>query len=677
MTKRTLIIAFIASIALSVSAQELRCPARNKPIVRHQPDGDSVTVILRGDEWKNWMLTTDGWQVRENENGTICYLQQPKNRYKDNNATTSRKQAHDANQRKYCERHWLKHHGVLREPIRQTVQHCPPRILSGQAPTATARKLLNEYMAQNETMAMAIGQRRTFARVPVILVQYTDMPFSFKDCHQQIDSMFNAVDYISPAGHTGSVRQYFSHQSYGQYTPQFDIYGPVSLSHNYAYYGAGSDDKASEMVAEACTLMDDSLDFSQYDLNKDGKVDLVFVVYAGPPASDEVYINRKWIKTPSDLIWPHYSTIGTTYGQPTTFDGKTIYDYEVSAELDGAFSYNPSISGMDSVPVPAGIGIMCHEFGHGLGLPDVYNTAKSSAPVVDEWDIMDQGCYNNGMYSPANYTAYERFFMGWLTPTQISAKDHISMQDINVTGNDVKLICPSGKHNLNGVSPKPTTFYLLENRQHTGNDAYIPKHGLVISKIQYNASNWANNKINTTSTLGYNILGAYPNDGIHYTAINGYPIEHIKESNGVISFQFMGGTHQPLSISYFLEGAQVQSGPTEGPIAGTADITITLTSPDGYPQLTDDNCLYSVEEEGFGEVNYQSSLTNGVLTITIPTTSQTGALQVIVYGPEGPTTNWLETTTQPSMHKFIKGHHLYIIKHGKLYDLLGHETHIL
>ncbi|MCQ2310422.1 MAG: M6 family metalloprotease domain-containing protein [Paludibacteraceae bacterium] len=670
------VLLFLSCLSLSIWAQELHCPARNKPVVRQQPDGDSVTVILRGDEWKNWMLTTDGWQVREDENGTICYLQQPKNRYKDNNPIISRKQAHNTNHRSRCEQHWLKNHGILKEPIRQTAQHCPPRILPGQTSAPAARKLTNDYMAQNEIMANSIGQRRTFDRVPVILINYADM--SFYSDRQQVDSMFNAVDYISPEGHTGSVRQYFSHQSYGKYNPQFDIYGPVTLSHGYAYYGASGDARASEMVAEACKLMDDSLDFTLYDLNKDNKVDLVFVIYAGPPASDEAYINTKWIKKPSDLIWPHYNTIGSTYGQPTTFDGKTIYDYEVSAELDGALSFNPSISGMDSVPVPAGIGVMCHEFGHGLGLPDVYNNNGKSDPIVDEWDIMDQGCYNNWMYSPANYTAYERFFMGWLTPTQISAKDNITMQDINVTGDDVKLICPAGKHNLNGVSPNPTTFYLLENRQHTGNDVFIPKHGLVVSKIQYNADKWKHNIINTDSkALGYNILGAYPNDGTSYTAITGYPIEHIKESEGVISFQFMGGKHQPLAISYILDGAEVITGPEEGPIDGTTDITITLTAPHGYPQLTENNCIFNVEEEGFGDVDFQSSLVEGTLTITIPTTSQTGALQVIVYGPEGPITGWEEPTASPSLHKFIKAQHLYIIKHGKLYDLFGHETHLL
>lgn len=553
MKKVLYLISFFMSCALY--AQPQRVPARRDPIVRVQPNGDSLTVLLRGDEWRHWMMTADGWHIRENKKGVLCYMRSLGGVEQE----VSNRHAHDADKRSCCEKRWLKKHGV------QNLSYapCPPRIAPNATPMEAAA-IRAKYGTKPHTAAMQVNVRKTFPKVAVILVNFSNLVFANDHIRTAIDSMFNAVDYVNPFGeHSGSVRQYFSDQSYGQYKPQFDIYGPVTVSEDYQYYGTNSygssDARPGYLVTEACALMNDSLDFSQYDIDQDGDADLIYILYAGPPASDEYYINKNWIPDPQNLIWPHYSTIdrigcGTNV---RTFDNVRINDYEVSSELDGYFSFQPNT---DSVAVAAGIGIPCHEFGHGIGLPDQYNTNNGNNTNFS-WDIMDYGCYNGDTYTPAGYSAYERWFMGWLTPRQLTDPENCILPSI-MQDSVALLICPSSEHNLDGQNPSPRSFYLLENRQQEKWDTYLDGHGMILTQINYNASRWANNQPNNFSPLGIDIIeadgvsmsinqgskatDAFPKGATFYKGIENFPIENIQESNGIITFKFKGGTETGL-----------------------------------------------------------------------------------------------------------------------------------
>lgn len=270
----------------------------------------------------------------------------------------------------------------------------PPRStyfeITGDTPEAFAQRRMT---AAQSGPNRVVGTRTIFPRVLVIMANFSD--YAFVSTRADVDSMFNASNWAKD-GATGSVRQYFYDQSSGAYNPQFDIVGPVTLSQGYAYYGAGRNSSAnvSEMVVEACALVNDSVDFTLYDTNGDNKVDLVYIAFAGfgendPPATD-------LIPNSADLVWPHYSTINTEKcgSYPYVFDGKTINGYECANELDGFYS-------TATQKVVAGIGVMVHEFCHGLGLPDLYNTRNQYAHKTwGEWDIMDYGPYNNDMHTP-------------------------------------------------------------------------------------------------------------------------------------------------------------------------------------------------------------------------------------------------------------------------------------
>ena len=390
----------------------------------------------------------------------------------------------------------------------------------------------------------AVGVRKTFLRVPVILVNYPDM--SYRIDRADVDSMFNAVNYIKD-GATGSVRQYFYDQSYGEYNPQFDIYGPVTVSGTSTQYS----DCASKLVLEACALMDDSLDFTLYNLDGDDKVDLMYCLFAGPPASD----SPTWVDNPNALIWPHYWTIAEagSHGQPTVFDGLTINDYEVSSELDGFLSDA-------STAVIAGVGLACHEFGHGMGLPDVYSTNDNATHKTSGyWDIMDY-CYGNDGKTPAAYSAYERWFMGWLEPMLLNQAYDVQLGDINTT-QSAAYITANGSAIADILSPNPNVFYLLENRQKAGWDAYLPGHGMLVTKVTYDSQKWKYNRVNySASAMCIDLLeadgsapaypnaswygkpgDAYPTGSTSFTRVTEYQVTDIAEANGLITFKVNGG----------------------------------------------------------------------------------------------------------------------------------------
>ena len=294
------------------------------------------------------------------------------------------------------------------------------------------------------------------------------------------------------------------------------------------------------MIKEACELVNDSVDYSLYDNDNDGYVDFVYVIYAGYGEADGGGDNT---------IWPHQYFIFQTL----KLDNTKIYRYACSNEMDNYTKHH------------TGIGTFCHEFSHVLGLPDLYETTGyGSHKTMGEWSILDYGPYNNDGNTPPAYSAYERFFMGWLTPRLIIEPENITLAELN-DSQEALLISSSDQHNLIGNDPDPTTFYLLENRQQTGWDEYLPGHGLMLTKIQYNYKKWFDNTVNNTAkSMGVDLIEAdgktpdyddarpsngymgkakdlFPAGATAYTLITDHAIEEITEENGQISFKYKGG----------------------------------------------------------------------------------------------------------------------------------------
>ncbi len=307
----------------------------------------------------------------------------------------------------------------------------------------------------------------------VIRVEYADVAFSTPDAGVRFSDMLNAEGYDTD-GASGSARDYFIHSSGGRFIPQFDVYGPVLLSRDRSYYGSndfwGNDSNPHEMVIEACQLLDDEVDFTEYDRDGDGIIDNVFVFYAG---------RGEATNGGSDTVWPHSSKITDWLpDEEQRFDGVLLDSYACTNEWTGSRT--------------CGIGTFCHEFSHVLGLPDLYSTSYSSAFTPGTWSLMDTGSYNNDELTPAGYTVFERYALGWLDPFTVApGSGEITLRPI------------SENEGIIINTPEATEFYLLENRQREGWDAYIPGHGMLVWHIDYIERVWRNNTVNNSSRHQY------------------------------------------------------------------------------------------------------------------------------------------------------------------------------
>lgn len=545
-------------------------PARRTPFPVVQPNGDTITLVLHGDECWHAYYATDGQVVKQAKSGWWYYARESK-------CLT------------YKDRRGVKHPRILRTCRRvkpapaeapTQAQQAPPRGLRPHAADSLHYAYIEAYNhALWEQMAEAprrVGQPITPApKVLVIMVNFSD--YAFFRTRAEVDSLFNAEHLMTPNlgfnqsglpviygySETGSVRKYFSDQSSGAYNPQFDVVGPVTLSKGYGYYGQnyqGNNTRyAGEMVAEACALVDGQVNFADYDRNGDGKVDLVFIYYAGFGENDPPYEEDYPEINTNGLAWPHYHVLSQagTNGLSKVFDGKTVEAYECANELDGFYS-------TPAQPIPAGIGVLVHEYCHGLGLPDLYKTNSGTHKTLGMWSIMDYGPYNDDMHSPPALTAYERWFLGWLEPQLLNEPADITLAPLSET-NEAAYLTTNGQPIANIISPGTNEFYLLENRRRSGWDRGLPGEGLLLYRIHFNSANWWNNRVNNTaSDMGVDILEA---DGLTPTSNNtsggyygkqgdcypyqqldsilvapAYPIRHIsRENNGLIHFDVLGG----------------------------------------------------------------------------------------------------------------------------------------
>ena len=308
----------------------------------------------------------------------------------------------------------------------------------------------------------------------IILVNYTDVTFQSsnnKALYQRIANEENFTYTVnSNYSFKGSMYDYFKAQSEGLFELTFDVVGPVTVSNTQAYYGgndnAGDDLRPGAMVKEALAKVDSQVNFADYDWDNDGKVDQVYIIYAGNGEADSDV---------DDSIWPHAWDLVSATGSSVNYDGKTINTYACGGELNG-----------DNVI--SGIGTMCHEFSHCLGYPDFYDTDYSGGQGMGYWDLMDSGSYNDDGYQPAGYTSYERWVAGWKTPTELVNTQTVSnMAALQTSGSNTYIIYNKGNNN---------EYFLLENRQKTGWDTSLPGKGLLILHVDYDENVWADNEPN-------------------------------------------------------------------------------------------------------------------------------------------------------------------------------------
>lgn len=306
----------------------------------------------------------------------------------------------------------------------------------------------------------------------IILVNFTDQSFKAANNKAYFNNIVNTEGFAD-SRFNGSVHDYFKSQSNGQFDLTFDVVGPVTVSHNCSYYGGndywGDDQHPEEMIVEACHLVDDEVDFNDYDWDGDGEVDQVYVIYCGKGEADG---------GASSTIWPHEWELSET-NSDFTLDGVRINTYACGPELNGSGYIN-------------GLGTICHEFTHCLGLPDFYDTSSNGNNFgMSNWSLMDYGCYNNNGYTPCNYTGYERMFCGWVNPIVLKQNMAVtgmkSMEDYG----DVYIMYNPGHRD---------EYYIFQNIQQKGWDQYAESKGLMILHVDYDKDTWQADAVNNTSS---------------------------------------------------------------------------------------------------------------------------------------------------------------------------------
>lgn len=340
-----------------------------------------------------------------------------------------------------------------------------------QATRRANAKKANQRIATNGNTGKFQGQRHGL----IILVNFADSKFNtskFGPTQTLYSRIANEANY-GENNFKGSISDYFKAQSGGQFLLDFDVAGPVTLSHGYSYYGQNDDDgydkQPTKMVREACQAVDGSVDFSKYDWDGDGEVEEVFVVYAGNGEHDTT-------NQPS-LIWPHMDNLAN-YKEQLTLDGVTINTYACASELNG----DKTLSG---------IGTFCHEFSHCMGFPDMYDTASDGNNFgMGSWDLMDYGSYNGYGYVPAGYSGYEKMVCGWTMPIEL---------DKPLTVNGMERLADMGQTYIIYNKGNRNEYYILENRQQSGFDKYLPGSGLLIERVDYDKDIWEWNAVNTTN----------------------------------------------------------------------------------------------------------------------------------------------------------------------------------
>lgn len=531
----------IASMALALPGLLQAVPADPRPRTITNPDGSTVTVRVHGNEFFHFMTDMDCSRILEKD---------------------SRGYVVDA----------------VREGRALTFNEADLNILKEEA------TLANPYLSEtsvNSMKKMATLNSEGRSNYPtigngnrslVVLVEFSDVKFTVENPKEYFTRQLNEPGF-SDYGANGSALDYYKDASSGKYTPQFDVYGPVKIDYEASYF-YDPDNMGCNMnflVKDALTALHESgeIDFSHYDFDEDGTVDTVFFYYAGYGSAD----------SETETIWPHqydYSYFGWQGEKALKFDGKKIGPYACANELKG---WNPQTGRSPwqdgSAPWVDGIGTFVHEYGHVLGLPDLYDvnyTEDVQVLTPGQWDVMDQGCYNFNGCMPPLMSAYEQWVCRWLE--YVDAQDGVHYEIPALGSSDtphaVRITIPK---NADGTSFH-NEYFLVEARDKSRWDQCFPESGLLVWRINYNKNKWINNDVNSKNGVNVEVIYANGDKNPTFTKGSIYPggpVE-LKPSKNYTYW------NSPILSSFRYDG---------GTQTGSFDYNMITETPEGAPLLHD------------------------------------------------------------------------------------------
>ena len=594
---KKLISTIVFSFLLALGVQAV--PAHKGKVTITQPDGTTVTLRLHGDEYLHFTTTEDGYSVVKGADNFYRYA-----RREDGKLVATDMVAHDMASRSSAEKAFLNSTEKYQAPdMTEQMQQMQTNNRSRQ------RKALAQHKAAQYDYNNFRGL--------LILVEFNDKEFSRDDYAELMNDMVNQENYTGYTDlqgrkqtYTGSVRDYFNDNSDGKFKPQFDVYGPVKI--NYSQYDANGTDNAWDLVRAAVNAVDDQVNFKNYDRDNDGYVDLVYFIFAGNGSN--------YSGNDSRLFWPHRSAF--YYFRK---DGVNLGDYASSVELAG-WTDSPSTVKID------GIGTICHEFSHVLGLPDFYDTdyaqnGQSNDP--GDWSVMAGGSYFNDGRTPVGYSLFERFAVGFANVTTITGEGSYTLENIDNSNTGFRL----------KTSVDKESFY-LENRQRTKWNYYLPGTGMLVFRVDSTSTSvWDYNTVNANPSHNYYEMlraggwrnGAssydpFPGSGNVRTLNNGtspanllpwsdggtqWGLKNIRQAGGVVYFD--------IEDAYVLKSITIDEAITIG-VGMNRNLTVTYD-----PSYIEEEITWTSSDASVATVDKDGKLT-GVKagTCTITATAKSG-----------------------------------------------------
>jgi len=430
------------------------CPVKEETFIKYNPDGTPLTLSVLGNEMVQYFETLEGFTVLERKDGyfEFAILDQS------NNLIGSGQIARNSDK-------------FLGKNL---VQHL--RYSSTQLETISS--IFYQINPENQKKAggnpfPSTGRRKVLA----LLIEYPDLSATLPK--SKFDSMMVKPNYNG----TGSFRDYYLKTSFNQLELNVDVHGWYMAESGFMNYGKSNASYISnvgKLVKGAVLSADlDGVDFSKYDNDSDGYVDGIIIMHAGIGAEEQS------APLANNNIWSHRYNLSNT-GNSVVVDGVVVDSYGIFPEK----RYNGGALSQ------VGIGVLTHEFGHILDLPDLYST-NSKGEGAGNFANMAGGPWLNSEKTPCMHDAWSRIQMNWLEPITISANGTYTIPKSLVDSNFVYRINTS----------RPNEYFLLENRQKKDFDKYLPAKGLAIWHINTNKakllSNSSSNSVNTdTSAYG-------------------------------------------------------------------------------------------------------------------------------------------------------------------------------
>ena len=423
-----------------------------------QSDGTEIVVTLHGDEFFHYYTASDGTILTLEGKDLYVAGQDPEGKI-----CSSGVLAHEPAKRSFAE-------------VLAVTRQDRESILSKGAADISKGRLTVRGFGDTPALFPSSGSPKAL----VILVEFSDLKFRIDEPREQFEQFLNGSGKNQEqAKYTnfGSVKEYFTDMSFGKFSPDFDIYGPYTLNESYVKYGSGKDN-CSLLVSDACSTADNDIDFSQYDSDNDGYVDLVYIIHAG--------YGENYISNSSDYIWPQSGTVSVA----KTFDGKNVRRFGTNNELYGAEKDQETIGF-----VQTGIGLFCHEFCHCLGLPDIYVTNNGSANYCSNvgmgyFDLMDSGEYTLNGYRPTAMTCWERWKLGWIDIEELSEPQYVTLTTLERGGKAYRITNEAN----------PNEYYMLEQVEKSIDlwNYRLLGDGMLVYHVDYDDTKFS------VSGIGYN-----------------------------------------------------------------------------------------------------------------------------------------------------------------------------